>query len=74
MVLSSADIFFQNQIVFCCYFFSKRSSGNISRVSSSLDPDLSDVLLGLIWVQIVCKGYQQTTLVSKEFKTTIQAN
>ena len=26
---------------------------------------------GLIWVQIVWQGYQQTTLVSKEFMTTI---
>ena len=36
MVLSSADFFFQNQIfvvVFSIFF------GNISRVSSSLDPD-----------------------------------
>ena len=31
-----------------------------------------DVLSGLIWVQIVCKGYQQTTLVSKKFMTTIK--
>ena len=30
--------------------------------------------LGLIWVQIVCKGNQQMTLVIKEFMTTIQAN
>ena len=29
-------------------------------------------LSDLIWVQIVCKGYQQTTLVSKEFMTTIK--
>ena len=35
---------------------------------------MPDVLSGLIWVQIVCKCYQQTTLVSKEFMTTIQAN
>ena len=37
MVLSSADIFFQNHffaVVVFFYFF-----GNISRVSSSLDPD-----------------------------------
>ena len=26
-----------------------------------------DVLSGLIWFQTVCKGYQQTTLVGKEF-------
>ena len=37
MVLSSADIFFQNQFLLL-FFFSKKI-GNISRVSSSLDPD-----------------------------------
>ena len=37
MVLSSADIFFQNQFFFVV--FSKKKIGNISRVSSSLDPD-----------------------------------
>ena len=35
---------------------------------------MPNVLLGLIWVQIVCKGYLQTTLVSKEFMTISQAN
>ena len=38
MVLSSADIFFQNQF-FVLVVFSKKKFGNISRVSSSLDPD-----------------------------------
>ena len=33
---------------------------------------MPDVLAGLILVQIVCKGNQQTTLVSKEFMTTTQ--
>ena len=36
IVLSSADIFFQNHFVSC---FLKRSLGNISRVLNSLDPD-----------------------------------
>ena len=70
MVLSSADIIFQNHffaVVDFFYFF----FCNLSRVSSSLDPECP---LGLIWVLIVCKGYQQTTLVSKEFRTTSQAN
>ena len=72
MVLSSADIF-QNQFA---VVFLKKYFENISRVSSSLDPDHARCLSGLIWVQIVCKGYQQTTLyiVSKAFMTTIQAN
>ena len=39
---------------------------------SSLDPDHARRFVGLIWVQIVCKGKQQTTLVSKEFMTRIQ--
>ena len=34
---------------------------------------MADILSGLSWVQIVCKGYQQATLVSKEFMTSIQA-
>ena len=39
MVLSSADIFFQNHFVVVVVVFSKKIIGNISRVSSSLDPD-----------------------------------
>ena len=38
------------------------------RVSNSLDPDQAQNCWGLIWVQIVCKVYQQTTLVNKEKK------
>ena len=29
-----------------------------------------DILLGLIWVQTVCKGYQQMTLEGKELKAS----
>ena len=28
----------------------------------------AEILSGLIWVQTVCKGYQQTTVVNKELK------
>ena len=35
---------------------------NTIRMSSSLDPDQAR----RIWVETVCKGYQQTTLVDKE--------
>ena len=35
-------------------------------MSNRLDPDQADVLSGLIRVQNVCKGYQQTTLGGKE--------
>ena len=34
-------------------------------MSNSLDPDL---LSGLVWVQTVCKSYQQTTLVDEELR------
>ena len=71
-VLSSADIFFKISLLLL--FFLKKYFGNIIRVSSILDPDHADVLSGLIWFQIVCKSYQQTTLVGKEFKTTFQEN
>ena len=55
--------------------FSKKNLSGISvECQTVLIQIMSVVLLGLIWVQIVCKGYQQTTLVSKEFMTTIQAN
>ena len=47
-------------------FLSKTSLSNIIRVPNSLDPDQARLLLGLIWVQTVCNGYQQTTLAGKE--------
>ena len=54
--LSSADFFFSKST------FSKNSSRNTIRVSNSLDPDQAQQNIGLIWVQTVFKGYQQTTL------------
>ena len=32
-------------------------------MSNSLDQDWPNILLGLIWVKTVCKGYQQATKV-----------
>ena len=58
--LSSAD-FFQNQLFF------KNSFSNSIRVSISLIQIRPDILPGLIWVQTICKGHQQTTLVGTEF-------
>ena len=64
--LSSAD-FFQNST------FPKNSFRNTLRLSNRLDSDLARRFLGkkktsgLIWVQTVCKGYQQTKLVGKQF-------
>ena len=74
MVLSSADIFFQNQFV--VVFLKKNLSGKSVECQAVWIQIMSNVLLGLIWVQIVCKGYQQQTLyiVSKEFMTTFQEN
>ena len=31
-----------------------------------------DILLGLIWAQTVCKGYQQMSLAGREFKDIIK--
>ena len=53
-------------VVCCCQLFLKIPSG----IPSECQPDRiqikPDVLLGLIWVQSVCNGYQQTTLVINE--------
>ena len=53
-----------------CWFFKINFLENpfriTIRVSNSLDPDEAWRLSGLIWVQTVCKGYQQTALVGKE--------
>ena len=64
-LLSSAD-FFQNQL------FLKNSFRTTIRESNSLYPDQARYLSGLIWVQIVCKGYQQRTQVGKEFSVRVQ--
>ena len=69
MDLSSADFIFQDQ-----FFFYIKPSGISVECQAGWIQIMPDVLLGLIRVQIVCKGYQQTTLVSKEFMTMIQAN
>ena len=52
------------------FFFSEKSFRNTIRMSNSLDPDQAHHFvrsdLGLIWVQTVCKSYQQTTPAGKE--------
>ena len=70
MVLSSADIF--SKSVCLLLFFSKENL-SCQAVWIQIMPD---VLSGLVWVQIVCKSYLQTTLyiVSLESMATIQAN
>ena len=65
MFLSSALFFSKSS-------FSKNSFRNTTRVSNSLDPDQArrpnclQRTSGLIWMQTVCKRYQQTTLGDKE--------
>ena len=53
-LLSSAD-FFQNQL------FRKILSGTPSECQTVWTQIRTDILSVLIWVQTVCKGYQQTT-------------
>ena len=58
-------IFFQN------YFFQKILSGISSECQTVWIQIRPDSLSGLIWVQTVCKGYQQTTLVGKKLNIQI---
>ena len=61
--LSSADFF-------CCFYFSKINffilSGIPSECRTVWIQIRTDIQSVLIWVQTVCKGYQQTTLVGNE--------
>ena len=59
LLLSSADSFSKSTP-------SKNSFRNTIRVSNNLDPDQARHFSGLIWVQTVCKGYQQMTPLGKE--------
>ena len=47
------------------FFFQKIITG----IPTSLVKIRPDVLSGLIWIQSVCKGYKQTTLVSNKVKS-----
>ena len=71
MVLSSADNF-SKSVCLLLLFFLKNLSGISVECQAVWIQIMPDVLSSLIWVQIVCKGYQQTTLVSKEFMTTVK--
>ena len=61
--LSSAD-FFQNQL------FRKNLSGIPSECQTDWIQIRPTILSGLIWVQSVCKDYDQMTLVDKELKVS----
>ena len=45
--------------------FSKNSFRKAIRVSNSLDPDQTNILSCIIWIQTVFNSFQQTTLVSR---------
>ena len=51
-------------IIFLINFFKKNLSGMPSECQTVWIQIRPDVLSGLIWVQTVCKGYQQTTKVA----------
>ena len=55
MILLLSGDFFQNQLI------RKNLSGIPSECKTVSINIWSDILLVLIWVQTVCKGYQQTT-------------
>ena len=55
-------IFFENK------FFRKIISGIPFECQTDWIQIRPNILLGLIWVQSVCKGYQQTTLGGKELR------
>ena len=61
--LSSAD-FFQNQI------FQKHLSGIPSDYQTNWIQIRPHIMSGLVWVQSVCKDYEQTTLVGNELRLT----
>ena len=54
------------QIFFKINFFEKFFQLNTIRVSNSLDPEIKPTILSdMIWVQSVCKCYQQTKQVRR---------
>ena len=68
-------------MLFCCLLivfskstFLKNYFRNTIRVSNRLDPDQAGYLWGLIWIQTVCKSYQQTPQVDKELRVKQSCN
>ena len=59
MILSSADIFFKISLFLVVAFFLNDLSGISVGCQAVWIQIMPDVLSGLIWVQIVCKRYQQ---------------
>ena len=61
-VFCCLPIFFQNEL------FRKILSGKPSECQAAWIQLMPYIMSGLIWVQTVCKGYQQVTLLDKELK------
>ena len=57
-----------NFFTLLCHQNRKNYSGRPSEWQTVWIQIRPDKMLGLIWVQIVCKGYQETTLVGKELE------
>ena len=73
MICRLLVFFFSKSVCFLLLlFFGNDLSGILAEFQAVWIQIMPHVLSGLIWVHIVCKGNQQTTLVSKEFMTTIQ--
>ena len=69
LILCLLGIFSYFFVVCCFYkinFFKKILSGIPSECQTVWIQIRLDILSGLIWVQTVCKGYQQMTPVGKE--------
>ena len=50
-----------------CYFFLKKNLSGIQSECQTVWIHIwPDLLSGFIWVQTICQGYQQTTLVGNE--------
>ena len=64
--LGNFSCFFVVCLVFVKSIFSKNSSGISSECQTDWIQIRPNILSGLIWVQSVCKGYEQTTHVGKE--------
>ena len=66
-LLGKFFMLFCHLLIFFKSTFLKNSFRNTIRVSNNLAPDQAQHLSVLIWVQTVCKGYQQTTQLSGFF-------
>ena len=66
--LGNFHAFLSSAGFFKIIFFEKILSGIPSKCQTEMIQTRPDLSLDLIWVQSVCKGYQQTTLVDRELK------